>query len=708
MKKSTIILLLSLLFLPFISRAQSPMLNIPIFSSHCESSNNFEAATGCEFWISNSMGDTLYLDVIPLDTWSWDVNLPYNSAEAPYFVNFDSTCLIANGVSIDNYSLQAQDIHPVGNNFWADSVFICQDTGGSSGDLYFEVGSNLCNPIYSLDPASGCDYFVINSTGDTVLQDIIPSPTTNNWIVNLPYNSAEEPYSIVFDSICLNTNSVTLNNYSFQVQNIQPSGGNYWGDSIIVCSSSSVIPDTYSVMMLTESCDSLISAPSNSLAANCGYWVEDINGTTVYQNNIGDIGSEFLLGGFSFPYDASFAPYVLHFDETCLNNNGIGFGSYSYPLNATGTGGTTIFDEIIICTEANGPIEPDTCIDLTSSVGPYIGYYQNYTNYIRFTMGNNSNVAQSVNVEIVIPPGVTPVTSSFDFPYVVSGSLLTLNTTIPPLTAYYDVIKFDVPGAISDGTLHTYGIFISNNDTTAIDCLPYNNQDTLHQVVGNSYDPNAKTVNKSREIAADVQDELFYTIYFQNTGTAPAQDVYLIDTLSENLDWSTFEFLKSSHVVGISDLGNGVKKFYFDGIWLPDSTTSFAESNGFVSFKIKEKASNSVGSEIKNTAYIYFDHNPAIVTNTTYNINVDHLSLEEINKEINVKLYPNPANEFIQIEGSSSIDKIEVYSVEGKLCFTSEPHQSEVKLDISNFNSGLYIVKIESNESAKTLRFVKK
>ena len=229
----------------------------------------------------------------------------------------------------------------------------------------------------------------------------------------------------------------------------------------------------------------------------------------------------------------------------------------------------------------------------------------------------------------------------------------------------------------------------------------------LHQIVGNSYDPNAKTVNLPEQIDADTQDELLYTVYFQNTGTAPAQDIYILDTLSQNLDWNTFEFMRSSHVVGISDLGNGVKKFYFNGIWLPDSTTNFARSNGFVTYRIKEKINNTVGTEISNTAYIYFDQNPAIVTNTTYNINVKDLGLEDLTQDINVKLFPNPANESIQIEADNRIDNIAIYSVDGKLCWTSQPNETEVKLNISDFNSGLYLVRIQSKEVTKTLRFIK-
>lgn len=594
MKKSFFILLLSILFYPFLTRAQTPQLEILIDANQCDSINNFSAATGCDYWVSNSSGDTVFQDVVPSFNSNWPVTLPYDSIEAPYFVNFDMTCLNSNGVNIDDYSIQVENIHPVNNDYWADSVYVCS-----------------------------------------------------------------------------NTTSVD-----------------------------------YSVMMLTPDCSNS-PRPSNSLAEGCDYWVEDVNGTIVYQDQIENTNSNFYLGGFSFPYNSGIPPYELHFDQTCLNDNGIGFDNYTFSLVESATD-STIFDNVPICTYTDTTLVADTCNDLYSNVGPYIGYYQNYTNYLNFEVGNNSNTTQSVTVEITMPPGVTPISSSFDFPYTVSGSVLTVSASLPPFAHLSDIIKFNVPGGLNDGTIHVYGIDIFNNDNSAVDCEQWNNQDTIHQIVGNSYDPNAKTVGLPKDINADTQEEFLYTIYFQNTGTAPAQDIYLLDTLSDNLDWSTFEFVRSSHVVGISDLGNGVKKFYFDDIWLPDTTMSIPESNGFVTFKIKEKPNNSAGTEIMNTAYIYFDHNPAIVTNTTYNINVDNLGLESFAKKLNIRLHPNPANESIQIEGSHKIDKVEVYSVDGKVCWTSEPFQSEVNLDISEFNSGLYLVKVQSSERTKTLRFIKK
>ena len=65
---------------------------------------------------------------------------------------------------------------------------------------------------------------------------------------------------------------------------------------------------------------------------------------------------------------------------------------------------------------------------------------------------------------------------------------------------------------------------------------------------------------------------------------------------------------------------NDVLYFNFENIYLPDSTSNEPESHGYVRFKIRTLNDPSIGEEIENTSYIYFDNNPPIKTNSTYHI----------------------------------------------------------------------------------------
>ncbi len=144
----------------------------------------------------------------------------------------------------------------------------------------------------------------------------------------------------------------------------------------------------------------------------------------------------------------------------------------------------------------------------------------------------------------------------------------------------------------------------------------------LSQEVTCAYDPNDITsipegYTEEHLVLEDTRME--YRIRFQNTGNAPAGNVLVVDTLDALMDEGTFEVVSNSHSVMTTLKPEGVVEFLFSEINLPDSTSNEAESHGFVSFKIDFKETVEAGDEINSTAYIYFDNNPPVVTNTAWN-----------------------------------------------------------------------------------------
>jgi uncharacterized repeat protein (TIGR01451 family) len=358
------------------------------------------------------------------------------------------------------------------------------------------------------------------------------------------------------------------------------------------------------------------------------------------------------------------------------------------------------------------------CTDLWTTVTPWIGYYQNTTAHIKLNWGNyGPTAAGNYQLTLTFPAGVTVNTSSIqNSGYTISGNTITwnlsnLNTTF----STFDYITFQVPGGLLNGAQHYFTSTISPVNST--DCNSQNNAGSLLQILGNSYDPNDKTVQRpdfytttpisigTEILDANQLDALTYTIRFQNTGTAPAQNVYILDTLSSNLDWSTFSLIHASHPVQVVHQSNGLVRFEFDQIWLADSTTNEPESHGDLIYRIAEKSTCLAGCEIENTAYIYFDWNDAIVTNTTYNVNETISGINE-DKTGGFVIYPNPANNHIQIRGLETF-KYQIHDFAGKSILCGEGTGNEM-LDITKLMSGAYFVTIESETAElKVLRFVK-
>ena len=136
-----------------------------------------------------------------------------------------------------------------------------------------------------------------------------------------------------------------------------------------------------------------------------------------------------------------------------------------------------------------------------------------------------------------------------------------------------------------------------------------------------AYDPNTKAAYPTgyfSEHFIDNSDEIEYHIRFQNTGTDTAFTVVLRDTLSPFLDAETIQFGTSSHHYESEILENGILKFTFENIMLPDSNINLIASNGFVKFKIGLKENLIPGTVINNSAGIYFDFNAPVVTETVF------------------------------------------------------------------------------------------
>lgn len=154
----------------------------------------------------------------------------------------------------------------------------------------------------------------------------------------------------------------------------------------------------------------------------------------------------------------------------------------------------------------------------------------------------------------------------------------------------------------------------TGDPTAAEDCQP----------VVDSYDPNDKQVVPAGTTArhyTPTQGVLDYQVRFQNTGSAPAYFVTVVDTLAAELDLRTLRLGASSHPCQLSVTGTGrpVLTFTFSGLTLPESTRDALGSQGFVRFTIQPKAGLAPHTEVANYADIFFDYNEPVRTNTTIN-----------------------------------------------------------------------------------------
>ncbi len=227
----------------------------------------------------------------------------------------------------------------------------------------------------------------------------------------------------------------------------------------------------------------------------------------------------------------------------------------------------------------------------------------------------------------------------------------------------------------------------------------------------NSYDPNDKQgfprgVGEQHYVEQNVDME--YMIRFQNTGTAPAINIEIRDSLPVQwLDPNTIRPGASSHPYTWDMQGNGVVLFKYTNINLPDSNANFDASQGFVKFRISQRKDVPLETEIKNTAAIFFDFNAPIITNQTlHTVGKDFLLLSNtqavFEPGIQVQLMPNPARGLVQVvakgmENRQSTMSFQLTSMLGVQVLSGAFEGDTFSFDASQLPQGIYGYEIRNN-----------
>ncbi len=216
--------------------------------------------------------------------------------------------------------------------------------------------------------------------------------------------------------------------------------------------------------------------------------------------------------------------------------------------------------------------------------------------------------------------------SAYPTPSSVVGNVATWNlASISSSSPSYSVINF----TLSVPTPGVYATWLTTTDTvnsdyvtaptTTGDVDTTNNTTKRCDSVRASYDPNEMSVMPEGYILPCTR--LQYTVRFENTGNDTAHNIAVLDTLSDDLDPHSLNIEVASSVMNIAiinEAGHNVVKFDFPNINLPDSS-HHNQCDGIVIFNIKTRPGLTVGTPIANYAGIFFDDNPAVMTDTAVN-----------------------------------------------------------------------------------------
>ncbi len=394
-------------------------------------------------------------------------------------------------------------------------------------------------------------------------------------------------------------------------------------------------------------------------------------------------------------YDLSYA-----IDPNYAASYGITTASYSNVNVVIGAGMQTYNFPITVTQAYN-----DLAVTVVPVNAPRPGF--NYMNKVVYTNNGNQTIVSGtvtfnhdplLTIVSNTQSGVTPITNGFTYNFT---NLLPFETREMTVTMHVPPIP-----TVNIGNL-------LNNSASIIplagDVVPANNTSYCSQIIIGAYDPNDKMEAHGERILHSTftsNDYLTYTIRFENTGSASAINVRVNDVLDAGVDETTVAMISASHSYIMDRTGNTIN-WLFDDILLPPSVADTNIGKGYITFKVKPKAGYAVGDIIPNTASIYFDFNPAIITNTFNTEFVQQMGVDEF-ENTDFVFYPNPVSDTVTItvKNNGTIANVTLYDMLGKMVVSQNPTAalSTQTLDLSSVAKGMYLLEVTTDTHIKVVK----
>jgi hypothetical protein len=402
-------------------------------------------------------------------------------------------------------------------------------------------------------------------------------------------------------------------------------------------------------------------------------------------------------------------------------------GTY-FNYTACTTGTTTILPNTTNNSLSYGYKNPNVATDpatgmwrissTSPSLSPLVGatmaiYLWNTAYYACSTVTSNPG-----QLKVIIP-------NSINFLNMVTGPSPTVLTGTSSKTLVFNVANFNQNNLLIN-PFATYSIQVTNTavpgSTVNIQTIitPTADNYTLNNIcnwvrnIGGPFDPNGKYLDSPGLMDNDEvkhgTTQFFYTIGFQNVGNAPAINVRTLDTIDVNFDLNTLDVMQSSYPVNVQmDMNTREVQFHFDGINLPAASANEPGSHGFVRYAIKLKAGVPANTILKNRAHNYFDFNEPVATNqTAHKLVIVPVGLNELNRDASLKAVPNPFNTALMLTSEHKITQVEISDITGKVLKVYLANDNEVTVDVPELRSGIYLVKVTSdNGMLNTLKVIK-
>ncbi|MDF1694639.1 MAG: T9SS type A sorting domain-containing protein [Saprospiraceae bacterium] len=199
-------------------------------------------------------------------------------------------------------------------------------------------------------------------------------------------------------------------------------------------------------------------------------------------------------------------------------------------------------------------------------------------------------------------------------------------------------------------------------------------------------------------------EDIEYTVYFQNTSEDTIFNLYVETEIDASLNVESLIAGSSSHGYTVSIIDKQKFRIDFRNIQLPPSGINSFASTGFFKYRISQNLDVALGTIINSTATLFFDNGTTVITNT-----VDHqvgeefieivLNNEEIVLDNELVLGPNPAISSMRVELSEKYKDISyiLYDSNGRIMSAANSPTNVFYIQREFLRGGIYILEIRSS-----------
>jgi hypothetical protein len=320
-----------------------------------------------------------------------------------------------------------------------------------------------------------------------------------------------------------------------------------------------------------------------------------------------------------------------------------------------------------------GSVVNDVMVSLPNTYGYFDNFRFNTADSTMYGIYNQvitDPITGSINLDLKLATcDLTTGLVNLISPNSVAQSYTMSGSTIDPfLMVYYFESKGKFMGLdLYNGSIYSQPTISVAGNGSSFGNYAYSCADTsVYGLIMNNGLKSLGKINPQTGVVTALPTVLNFDNYIMNSGGA-------IDPISLVYYFQTMDTLGQINLVGLSLLDGSV------------ATQSCISANGnyFTMYRIQSDCYEASPMRLNQAA-----------------------TISEI-RDFHMSVYPNPANDFINVNSESPIHQVDIVNADGTLVERIKTNEMNVQIPLESLENGIYFLKVCSNDEIYTERFIK-